>query len=120
MRKNKKYSEIFFICKYQLLFGRLPSAIMEVSLKEALIIYSERFEEGHPLRDIAITTLKELNRENPFGRSHLSFKPYEIVDIKYGTEYSSLSDACFALGERRAPARRELQRVLAKYDLKMI
>lgn len=94
---------------------------MEIQLKEALLIYSERFPDGHPLKDIALTTLHELDRENPFGRHIINNRnrEYQIQD-EYGREFRTISDACYSLDTRGAQARNDIRRVLKKYDLKLI
>jgi hypothetical protein len=99
-----------------------PGTIMEIQLREALLIYAGRFPEGHPLRDIALTTLRELGKENPFNRDDIkgSIRHIDLAFKNSGKQFNSIHDACLSLGLPLLQVKNDLQTVLKKYKLRVL
>lgn len=95
---------------------------MEEDLRITILRYAETLPDGSHLKDIAVTTAKELARTNPFGRNNPN-KPgvnIELMDIRSKKRFISIKQACNVLGLSHGVIVWELSQVLDKYGLKAL
>ena len=95
---------------------------MEIELKESLVIYAQSLPDGHPLKDIAITTVKELSSENPFGRNKLlaPVRHVKVARLRNSKHFNSIEEACLEMDIPLISVRDSVQSALKKYGLKLI
>lgn len=94
---------------------------MEIELKESLVIYAQSLPDGHPLKDIAITTVKELTSENPFGRNRLltPVRHVKVARLRNSKQYHTIEEACLDMNISLISVRDSIQSALKKYGLKL-
>lgn len=95
---------------------------MEIELKESLVIYAQSLPDGHPLKDIAITTVKELSRANPFDRKdiHIPVRHLKVARLRNSKHFNSIEEACLEMDLPLLSVRNSVQSALKKYGLKLI